>query len=155
MGTTAPPLQVSGDNSSPLSMVTTPAIHVTLHQDRRSFEVHRITNGGQLGGGVEFLLTDPDALDQLDPWLDLGDFDGDGDADIAVAFATTDLQGLPQGVVRLLRADWDASGGVTFVDTPLQALGSPIEAIAPAILMATEPMNSCCSVNPPSSLAAV
>ncbi|MGB0324120.1 MAG: hypothetical protein ACPGGL_01135 [Phycisphaerales bacterium] len=120
----------TGDNSSPLSMVTTPAIHVTLHQDRRSFEVHRITNGGQLGGGVEFLLTDPDALDQLDPVdLDLGDFDGDGDADIAVAFATTDIQGLPQGVVRLLRADWDASGGVTFVDTPLQALGSPIEAI--------------------------
>jgi hypothetical protein len=120
----------TGDNSSPLSMVTTPAIHVTLHQDRRSFEVHRITNGGQLGGGVEFLLTAPDALDQLDPVdLDLGDFDGDGDADIAVAFATTDIQGLPQGVVRLLRADWDASGGVTFVDTPLQAAGTPISAI--------------------------
>ena len=61
--------------------------------------------------------------------LDLGDFDGDGDADIAVAFATTDVQGLPQGVVRLLRADWDGSGGVTFIDTPLQALGSPIDAI--------------------------
>ena len=120
----------TGNIFSPLSMVSTPAIHVTLHRDRASFEVHRITNGGELGGGVEFLLTDPDALDQLEPVdLDLGDFDGDGDADIAVAFATTDLQGLPQGVVRLLRADWDASGGVTFVDTPLQALGSPIEAI--------------------------
>ncbi|MEC8251425.1 MAG: hypothetical protein VX050_07200, partial [Planctomycetota bacterium] len=120
----------TGDNSSPLSLVTTPAVHVTLHRDRRSFEVHRITNGGQLGGGVEFLLTDPDALDQLEPVdLDLGDFDGDGDADIAVAFATTDLQGLPQGVVRLLRSDWDGSGGVTFVDTPLQAAGTPISAI--------------------------
>ena len=43
-------------------------------------------------------------------------------------------------VVRLLRADWDASGVVT-VDTPLQALGSPIEAIR-GDLMATEPMNS-------------
>ena len=120
----------AGDNSSPLSMVSTPAIHVTLHRDRASFEVHRITSGGQLGGGVEFLLMNPNTDDQLEPVdLDLGDFDGDGDADIAVAFATTDIQGLPQGVVRLLRADWDASGGVTFVDTPLQALGSPIEAI--------------------------
>ena len=120
----------AGDNSSPLSMVSTPAIHVTLHRDRASFEVHRITSGGQLGGGVEFLLMNPNTDDLLDPVdLDLGDFDGDGDADIAVAFATTDIQGLPQGVVRLLRADWDASGGVTFVDTPLQALGSPIEAI--------------------------
>lgn len=120
----------AGDNSSPLSMVSTPAIHVTLHRDRASFEVHRITNGGQLGGGVEFLLMNPNTDDLLDPVdLDLGDFDGDGDADIAVAFATTDIQGLPQGVVRLLRADWDASGAVTFVDTPLQALGSPIEAI--------------------------
>ena len=120
----------TGDNSSPLSMVTTPAIHVTLHRDRGSFEVHRITNGGQLGGGVEFLLTNPNAMDQLDPVdLDLGDFDGDGDADIAVAFATTDIQGLPQGVIRLLRADWDASGSVTFIDTPLQALGPPINAI--------------------------
>ena len=88
----------------------------------------------------------PNTDDLLDPVdLDLGDFDGDGDADIAVAFATTDIQGLPQGVVRLLRSDWDASGSVTFVDTPLQALGSPIEAIRAAILMATEPMNSCCS----------
>ena len=120
----------TGDNSSPLSMVTTPAIHVTLHRDRGSFEVHRITNGGQLGGGVEFLLTNPNAMDQLEPVdLDLGDFDGDGDADIAVAFATTDIQGLPQGVIRLLRADWDASGSVTFIDTPLQALGPPINAI--------------------------
>ena len=120
----------AGDNSSPLSMVSTPAIHVTLHRDRASFEVHRITSGGQLGGGVEFLLMNPNTDDLLDPVdLDLGDFDGDGDADIAVAFATTDIQGLPQGVVRLLRSDWDASGGVTFVDTPLQALGSPIEAI--------------------------
>ena len=120
----------TGDNSSPLSMVTTPAIHVTLHQDRGSFEVHRITNGGQLGGGVEFLLTNPNESDQFEPVdLDLGDFDGDGDADIAVAFATTDIQGLPQGVVRLLRADWDASGAVTFVDTPLQAVGTPINAI--------------------------
>ena len=120
----------AGDNSSPLSMVSTPAIHVTLHRDRASFEVHRITSGGQLGGGVEFLLMNPNTDDLLDPVdLDLGDFDGDGDADIAVAFATTDIQGLPQGVVRLLRSDWDASGSVTFVDTPLQALGSPIEAI--------------------------
>lgn len=120
----------TGDNSSPLSMVTTPAIHVTLHQDRGSFEVHRITNGGQLGGGVEFLLTNPNESNQFEPVdLDLGDFDGDGDADIAVAFATTDIQGLPQGVVRLLRADWDASGAVTFVDTPLQAVGTPINAI--------------------------
>ena len=120
----------AGDNSSPLSMVSTPAIHVTLHRDRASFEVHRITSGGQLGGGVEFLLMNPNTDDQLEPVdLDLGDFDGDGDADIAVAFATTDIQGLPQGVVRLLRSDWDASGSVTFVDTPLQALGSPIEAI--------------------------
>ena len=120
----------TGNISSPLSMVSTPAIHVTLHRDRASCEVHRITNGGQLGGGVEFLLMNPIADEQLDPVdLDLGDFDGDGDADIAVAFATTNIQGLPQGVVRLLRADWDASGGVTFVDTPLQALGLPIEAI--------------------------
>lgn len=120
----------TGDNSSPLSVVATPAIHVTLHRDRGSFEVHRITNGGQLGGGVEFLLTNPNGADQLEPVdLDLGDFDGDGDADIAVAFATMDVQGLPQGVVRLLRADWDGSGGVTFIDTPLQALGSPIDAI--------------------------
>ncbi len=120
----------TGNIFSPLSMVSTPAIHVTLHRDRASFEVHRITNGGQLGGGVEFLLMNPNTDDLLDPVdLDLGDFDGDGDADIAVAFATTNIQGLPQGVVRLLRADWDASGGVTFVDTPLQALGSPIEAI--------------------------
>ena len=120
----------AGDNSSPLSMVSTPAMHVTLHRDRASFEVHRITSGGQLGGGVEFLLMNPNTDDLLDPVdLDLGDFDGDGDADIAVAFATTDIQGLPQGVVRLLRSDWDASGSVTFVDTPLQALGSPIEAI--------------------------
>ena len=120
----------AGDNSSPLSMVSTPAIHVTLHRDRASFEVHRITSGAQLGGGVEFLLMNPNTDDLLDPVdLDLGDFDGDGDADIAVAFATTDIQGLPQGVVRLLRSDWDASGSVTFVDTPLQALGSPIEAI--------------------------
>ena len=67
------------------------------------------------GNWVEAWSSDvPDALDQLDPVdLDLGDFDGDGDADIAVAFATTDIQGLSQGVVRLLRADWDASGGVT------------------------------------------
>ena len=120
----------TGDNSSPLSLVSTPAIHVTLHRDRGTFEVHRITSGGQLGGGVEFLLMNPNAEDQMEPVdLDLGDFDGDGDADIAVAFATTDVQGFPQGVVRLLRADWDGSGGVTFVDTPLQAFGPAINAI--------------------------
>ncbi|MBL22048.1 MAG: hypothetical protein CMJ37_04335 [Phycisphaerae bacterium] len=119
-----------GDNSSPLSLVSTPAIHVTLHRDRGSFEVHRITTGGQLGGGVEFIFSNPSEMDQFEPVdLDLGDFDGDGDADIAVALATMDAKGLPQGVVRLLRADWDGSGGVTFVDTPLQAFGSSIDAI--------------------------
>ena len=119
-----------GDNSSPLSLVSTPAIHVTLHRDRGSFEVHRITTGGQLGGGVEFMFSNPSEMDQFEPVdLDLGDFDGDGDADIAVALATMDAKGLPQGVVRLLRADWDGSGGVTFVDTPLQAFGSSIDAI--------------------------
>ena len=119
-----------GDNSSPLSLVSTPAIHVTLHRDRGSFEVHRITTGGQLGGGVEFMFSNPSEMDQFEPVdLDLGDFDGDGDADIAVALTTMDAKGLPQGVVRLLRADWDGSGGVTFVDTPLQAFGSSIDAI--------------------------
>ena len=119
-----------GDNSSPLSLVSTPAIHVTLHRDRGSFEVHRITTGGQLGGGVEFMFSNPSEMDQFEPVdLDLGDFDGDGDADIAVALATMDAKGLPQGVIRLLRADWDGSGGVTFVDTPLQAFGSSIDAI--------------------------
>ncbi len=117
----------TGDNSSPLALVATPAIHVTLHRDRKSFEVHRLTAGGELGGGVEFMLSAPDAEDELIPIdLELGDFDGDGDADIAVAFGFTDIEGLPQGSVRLLRADWDGIGGVTFVDTPQQALGPPI-----------------------------
>ena len=117
----------TGDPSSPLALVSTPAIHVTLHRDRKSFEVHRLTAGGELGGGVEFMLSAPDAEDEQIPIdLELGDFDGDGDSDIAVAFVSNGSEDLSQGAVLLLRADWDGSGGVTFVDTPLQASGTPI-----------------------------
>ena len=120
----------TGDSTNPLTLVTIPAIHVTLHRDRNSFEVYRINSGDQLGGGVEFSFSEPGAIESMIPVdIDLGDFDGDGDADIAVAFTKFDNQGFPEGVVRILRTDWDGSGGVTFVDTPLRDAGPPIEAI--------------------------